>query len=172
MKSRPRFSQCGAPEDVAPYKHEPGEDEKQILSPAMHVEHTKYFNLTLCVFVGVDVHGNPHCVKIHGGSARSCCAGQCGASCRRRRFEPLPTMGRGWSASYFPLPKTTVFGSMVSFGGIPRLRRAQGLSFSKERPLQRSSSAFLFSVPLQRSPQGVPATQKRDPFGSLLLCVS
>ncbi len=49
--------------------------KNQTSSPAMHVEQTKYFNLPLYVFVGVDVHGNPHCVKIRGGSARSCCVG-------------------------------------------------------------------------------------------------
>ena len=67
--------------------------KNQTSSPARHVEQTKYSNLPLCVFVGVDVHGNPHCVKTRGGSARSCCVGQCGASCRRRRrFEPLPAI--------------------------------------------------------------------------------
>ena len=144
----------------------------------MHVEQTKYFNLTLCVNVGVDVHGNPHCVKTRGGSARPCCVGLT----RAIRESPLPSRRTAflcslWHSAAGGLSRSLRWGAggvrhiflsrKRQFSAVWFLWGLRGLSFSKERPLQRSSSAFLFSVPLQRSPKAFPPRKKgtlSDPF--------
>ena len=53
-------------------------------------------SLTFCVFVGVDVHGNPHCVKTRVESARPCCVGLTRATVTNsERWEIKPRLSQG-----------------------------------------------------------------------------
>ena len=81
---------------LAPYDDEPVEDKSRPYPPQGTWCEPDISSLTLCVFVGVDVHGNPHCVKIHGESARPCCVGLTRATVTngiRREIKPRLSQG-------------------------------------------------------------------------------